>query len=684
VTEPSAARFLQDLAVILTTAAFATLVFQRLRLPVIAGYLVAGILVGPEVAPALVTDAESIRTLAELGVVLLMTSVGLEFRVSKLLRLGPRVGLTALIEVGVMFSAGLVVARLLGWGPLDSLLVAGIVAISSTMVIAKVFDERHEDWRLRDLVFGVLVMEDLVAIALVAICTTVAFGAALTAGSVAVVLGRVAIVLIGLLVIGLLVVPPVVRFVVRRHGSETTLVTVLGLSFLAAYLTQAAGFSVALGAFVAGVLMSESGVSHQVSEVIRPVRDLFAAVFFVAVGMLLDLQGTLAVWPLVLLFTALVVGGKIAGVTAGAFLNGFGIRTSLRAGMSMAQIGEFSFIIAGLGVTSERSVAPLYPIAVATALLTAFLAPGLAARSEAAALWLDRRLPHPLQTFATLYGSWVESVFRARSVAPPGPTRRLVRLLALDTLVIAAILVGTSLVYRRSLGWLARLGLPESLDRGVVLGAGALLALPFAFGLMLAIRRLARTLGEAVVSPVAPGKVDQGRAPRRVLIVTLEIALVVATGLPLVVATLPFLPPYGAPGVIAVLLLLLSVAFWRTARDLDSHARAGAELVAHVLARQGARADAESFGVVRRMLPGLGNVVPIRVGPESAVVGKSLGELNLRGRTGATVVALSRGEGRTVFPEAGERLAAGDLIAVTGSEEAISRAEALVRATDTS
>jgi CPA2 family monovalent cation:H+ antiporter-2 len=512
----------------------------------------------------------------------------------------------------------------------------------------------------------------------------VAFGGALTAGSVAALLGRGTVVLVGLLVIGLLLVPPAVRVVVRRYRAETTLLTALGLSFLAAFVTQAAGLSVALGAFVAGVLMSESGVSHQVSEVIRPVRDLFAAVFFVAVGMLLDVRGAAAAWPLVLLFTAMVVGGKVVGVTVGAFLNGFGTRTAVQAGMSMAQIGEFSFIIAGLGVTSARSVAPLYAIAVATALLTAFLTPTLAARSQAVALWIDRRLPHPLQTFATLYGSWVESVFGRGRAAPAGSTRRLVRFLVLDTLVIATILVGTSLAYRRSPAWLARFELPWSLDRGVVLGAGALLALPFAFGLMLAIRRLARVIGESVVAPVAPGKVDQGRAPRRVLIVTLEIALVVATGLPLVAVTLPFLPPYGAPGVVAVLLLLLGIAFWRTARDLDSHARAGAELVAHVLARQGARADAESFAVVRRMLPGLGTVVPIRVEPGSAVVGRSLGELNLRGRTGATVVALNRGEGRTVFPDAGERLAAGDLIAVTGSEDAISQAEALVRARDTS
>lgn len=683
-TEHSAAHFLQDLAVILGTAAFATIIFRRLGLPVIAGYLVAGILVGSDAGARLIADPGSIRTLAELGVVLLMTSVGLEFRVSKLARLGVRVGLTAAVEIAGMFAIGLGVARLLGWSALDSVLAAGIVSISSTMVIAKVFEDQAAHWRVRELVFGVLVMEDVVAIALVAVSTTMAFGAELTAESVAGVLGRLGLVLVVMVAVGLLAIPPAIRMVVRRHRSETVLLTSLGFAFLAAFLTQAAGLSVALGAFVAGMLMAEGGVGHHVSEVIRPVRDLFAAVFFVAVGMLLDVRGALAAWPLVLLFTALVVGGKVTGVSLGAFLAGCGLRTSVRAGMSMAQIGEFSFIIAGLGATSASSSAPLYPIAVATALLTAFLTPALVSRSEAAALRLDRSLPHALQTFVTLYGSWTETLARSRTEARPPRTRRLVRFLVLDAVVVAALLVATSLLYPRAPEWLGGFGLPVPLQRLVLLGAGALVALPFGFGLALAIRRLARQLAESVVPPVAPGKVDQGRAPRRALVITLEIALTVAVGLPLVAVTLPFLPPFGAPGVVAALLLMLGIAFWRTARDLDSHTRAGAELVAHVLARQGEQADAESFGVVRSMLPGLGTVVPLRVHPASEAVGRTLGELNIRGLTGATVVALARGAERRAFPEAGERLEAGDLIAVTGSSDAISRTAALVRARDTS
>ncbi|MEZ4588052.1 MAG: cation:proton antiporter [Gemmatimonadales bacterium] len=669
---------LQALAVILPVAALVTVVFRRVGLPVVAGYLVAGIVVGSNLGERLISEPESVRTLAEMGVVLLMTTIGLEFRISKLLRLGPRVGLTAMVEVGAMLALGLMAGRMLGWSPLDALLAAGIVAISSTMVIAKIFEERAPDWRVRDLVFGVLVMEDLVAIALIAVCTTVAFGGDLSAGAVLSVLGRLGVVLAVLLAVGLLLVPPLMRSIVRRQRKETVLLTATGLAFLAAVVTQVAGFSVALGAFVAGMLMAESGVGHQVEEMIRPVKDLFAAVFFVAVGMLLDVAGAIEAWPVVLLFTGIVVIGKMVGVSAGAFLNGFGVRTAIRGGMSMAQIGEFSFIIAGLGVTSATSSAPLYPVAVATALLTAFLTPWLAGRSEQVACWIDAKLPKPLQTVATLYGSWVETLFERRSPTPSSVGRRVFRLLVLDALVLAAVVVGTSLGYRYAPVWLARFGVAAGWERWAVLALGVLAALPFGFGLALAIRRLARILAERAVPAVAPGKVDQGRAPRQVLLVTLEIALTVATALPLIAIASPFLPPYGLPAVVVAVLAMLGVSFWRTARDLDSHVRAGAELVAHVLARQGARADAESFSVVRDMLPGMGTVVPLRVRAESPAVGRTLGELNVRGLTGATIVALTRGDDRKTFPDARERIGEGDLIAVTGTHEAIRRAAVLM------
>jgi CPA2 family monovalent cation:H+ antiporter-2 len=257
-------------------------------------------------------------------------------------------------------------------------------------------------------------------------------------------------------------------------------------------------------------------------------------------------------------------------------------------------------------------------------------------------------------------------------------------LLALDAAFLAGAIIATSVVYRRLPAWL---GLEESAARLaglrlLLLAGGAAIALPFGIGLLRTIRRLALGMAESAIPK--PGKgVDQGLAPRRTLIATLEIGLVVAVGVPLTLVTLPFVPPFGVAGVILAYLLILGIAFWRNASDLDRHARAGSELIVHVLAKQ-AHPDAGSFEVVRGLLPGLGMIVPLEVRPGSEADGLTLGDLNLRGRTGASVVGVSRDGQRTAEATAATRLQAGDMLAITGSENAIDLAAALMRARGTS
>jgi CPA2 family monovalent cation:H+ antiporter-2 len=676
--------FLRDLALILGTAALATVLFQRLRLPVIVGYLVAGMLVGPLAPRPLIHDPATIRTLAELGVVLLLFSIGLEFRFRRLFILGPRVALATLVEVGLMLLLGYGAARGLGWGGLESALAAGIVAISSTMVVSRTLADAHADRRLRDIVFGVLVMEDLVAILLIAVLTTLAGGAAFSGPMLASTLARLGLFLVALIAGGMLVVPRAIKAALALRRPETTLVAALGICFALAVLSVAMGYSVALGGFIAGALVAESGKHRIIAETIQPVRDLFAAIFFVAVGMLFEPAALAGVWPAALLLLLVVLGGKLLGVTSGVFLAGYGTRDAIRSGMSLAQIGEFSFVIAGLGAASGTESSALYAIAVAIATVTAFTTPFFALRADAVASWVDRRLPHPVQTVATLYASWVEVLTAPGSAGGPAtPRTRLVRLLVLDTACVTAALIGTSVVWRRLPEWLGPDPARLSLVRLAALGAGGLLALPFGYGLVLTMRRLALLLAESAVPLPARG-VDQGFAPRRSLVATLQIGMVIAVGVPITLLTLPFVPPFGTLGVIAVYLAVLGVAFWRTATELDEHSRAGAELVVHVLAKQGHRGDTGMFEVVRGLLPGMGTIVPLEVEPGSAAAGKTLGELNLRGRTGATVVALSRDGQSIPIPSAATRVLAGDMLALTGSGDAIGLAAALLRARDTS
>ncbi|NOT09516.1 MAG: potassium transporter [Gemmatimonadales bacterium] len=676
--------FLRDLALILGTAALATVVFQRLRLPVIVGYLVAGMMVGPFTPWPVVNDPETIRTLAELGVVLLMFSIGLEFRVRKLIALGPRVALAATVEVGLMLLLGYGAARLLGMATLPSLLTAGMVAISSTMVVSRNLEDHAADRSLKDIVFGVLIMEDLAAILLIAVLTTVAAGGGFSAPMVADTLVRLGLFLVVLLAGGMLVVPRTVLLALSFKRPETTLVAALAICFGLAMLSLSAGYSVALGGFIAGTLVAESGKRRIIEETIRPVRDLFAAIFFVAIGMLFVPSVVVNHWETALVLALVVLTGKFVGVTTGVFLAGYGTRDAVRAGMNLGQIGEFSFVIVGLGVAHGSATGDLASIAVAVATVTAFTTPLFAARADRIAAWVDRRLPHPVQTVATLYASWVDLLSVPKKLSAQAAARkRLVRLMILDAAFVAALIIGTSIAYRRLPAWLGREAAEVAAWRLVLLGAGAVLATPFALGLVQTMRGLAVALAESVL-PRPPKGVDQGLAPRRTLTVTLQIVFVVAVGVPLTLITLPFVPPFGVLGVIAAYLLILGFGFWRTATDLDKHTRAGAELVVHVLAKQGHSGDTETFEVVRGMLPGLGTIVPLEVMEGSEAAGATLGELNLRGRTGATVVAISRNGERVPLPDASTRTEVGDLVALTGSAQAIGLAAALLRAKGTS
>jgi CPA2 family monovalent cation:H+ antiporter-2 len=431
---------------------------------------------------------------------------------------------------------------------------------------------------------------------------------------------------------------------------------------------------VALGAFLAGFLVNESGLGREIREMIKPLRDMFGALFFVAIGMLLMPLDALANWPAVILFTAVVIIGNLLGVTGGAFLAGYGTSTAVRAGIYMGHVGEFGFIIATLAAAAGAEA--LFPVLVSVSMITATTSTLLARRSEAITNWVDRRLPKPMQTYASLYSSWIDAIVH-RSPAPRtrSPVRRMVGLLVLDGVVLVVIIVATALLRERASAALqTRVTLNPGVARLLILAAGSALAVPMLAGVFTTGRRLAAALAERAMPMVAPGKVDQARAPRRVLQASLLLGIVLATLVPVLLVTLPFVPTYGGPSVLAAFLLVLLFSLWRAARDLAGHARAGAELVAHVLARQGMAQETGMYERVEALLPGLGSVKPVQIDPGSVAAGRTLGELNLRGRTGATVVGISRQGLEIPHPVATERLEPGDLVALTGSRDAVQAA----------
>ncbi len=674
-----AAEFLKALTIVLGAAALVTLVFQRLRQPVVLGYVLAGLLIGPHIPVPLVADREIVQTLSDFGVILLMFSLGLEFRLTTLARVGPTAGVTAVVETSLMAWLGFTAGRILGWTTVESLFTAGVVAISSTTIIAKAFDEQGVRGARREFVVGILVVEDLIAVLFIAALTAVASGAGLSAGALAVTTGRLVWFLVALVVVGLLTVPRAMRAVVRVGRPETTLISAVAVCFAISLVAQAVGYSVALGAFIAGSLVAESGEVPTIARLIAPVRDMFAAVFFVSVGMLIDPALVAHHWGAVVALGALVIVGKTLTVGIGAFLTGKGVPAAVQSGMSLAQIGEFSFIIAGLGLALGATRDVLYPVAVSVSALTTLTTPWLIRASGAAANYVDRRLPRALQTVAALYGSWIEGLGAAPQERTRGAAvRRLVRLLAGDALILAAIAIGAAVSFDRIVALLrAQLGIGAAALRWVVVVAAVALAAPFAAGVVRVARRLGAELAGAVLLDVPAGRVDPAAAPRRVLIGAIQLTIVLLVGAPLVAVTQPFLPgPQGA-GALVMLLVALAVAFWRSATNLQGHVRAGAQVIAAVLKSQ-ASGDRAGEGLpleqVEALLPGMGGPVALALAPASPAVGRSLAQLNVRGLTGATVLEIHRSDEDVLVPGASHVLRAGDVLALAGSREAIEAA----------
>ena len=688
------AQYVQDLSIILGTAAATGLISQALRQPPVLGYLIAGMLIGPHV-PGIVLGGEDTHDLtlglSEFGVILLMFSVGLEFSLRKIARIGPGAGLTAMFEIGLLLTLGFLVCGFLGWGPIESLFIAACICSSSTMIAAKAFEEQKLRGGFVEVVFGVLVFEDIIAILLLAVLTAVSSGSGLTTGEFALEIGKLIGFLIALLAVGLLVVPRFIRRVVSLGSAETTLIAGIAVCFTMATLAAEAGYSVALGAFLAGMLVSESGEGAKVEHLVMPLRDIFAAIFFIAVGLSINPVDVLTNWVPVLVLTGLVLVGKTVGVSLGAFLTGNGVRDSIRSGMSLSQIGEFSFIIAGLGIARGATGDFIYPVSVAISLLTSLTTPWMVRSSARAAEAVDQRMPSRLQTFVTFYEAWIGQLKTARSaVSTWHRIRRTIILLAVDAGLLIASLAGARLVRRRVLEALHdRFTLPTWL----ITPAWSLLVLTVAAIFFIGVIRQSSNLATILASIVLPerpvgddDKPDLGSTPRRMLVVALQLALGLAVGLPLLAVTQPFVPSGSSLVVFAVVIVALGINAWRSIKNLQGHVRAGTELVVEMLGRQSRQTapghdhvDEPALPTVEEILPGLPGMTPVRIDETSPAAGRSIAQLNLRLRTNVVVLAIHRADSTEVQPIARHRLAVGDVITLAGAREAVDRAAEILK-----
>ena len=401
-----------DLGLILAAAGITTLLFKKIKQPLVLGYILAGLFVGPyiKIIPT-VSDSKSITIWGEIGVIFLLFSLGLEFSFKKLVKVGGTASITAIVKVIFIIIAGFLIGKAMGWNNMDSIFLGGIISISSTMIAIKAFEElniKHK--KFAGLVFGVLIVEDLVAILLLVLFSTMAVSQQSAGPELIKSIVKLGFFLILWFLGGIFLVPTFLKKTKKLMNDETMLVVSLALCLVMVILADKAGFSPALGAFIMGSILAETTQAERIEHLTKSVKDLFAAIFFVSVGMLINPSVLVTYAMPIFLITMVIILGKIIFTIFGALLAGQPLKTAVQAGMSLAQIGEFSFIIATLGVSLKVTSDFIYPIAVAAAAITTFTSPYLIKLSEPFYNFLNRKLPNKWIVGIERYSSSTEGI----------------------------------------------------------------------------------------------------------------------------------------------------------------------------------------------------------------------------------------------------------------------------------
>jgi len=494
---------LADLAVIMMVAGAVTLVFQRLRQPVIFGYILAGLIVGPFTPPfSLVSRVEVIHSLADLGIILLLFSLGLEFSFMRLRQIGQGVLLAAVLEVLFVFVSVYEVARVAGLDLTNALFLAAALSISSTAVILKVITDQNKTHEaFARVVFGLLIIEDLIATALLALLSGLGATGRVDLAAVGGVLLNIVLFGAASLVMGAAIVPRLVNYAANFKSREILLMVVLGLCFGMALLSQKLGLSVAVGAFIMGSLMSGSGHTRAIEDMLRPVTSMFAGLFFVSVGMLINPALVVQYWPLALLFTVVFVASKLVAGSIAVFLGGFGMRTAFQTAMGMATVGEFSFVMAAVGGQVPAVGPHLYPVVAAVSVLTTLLLPHLVRASASLSESLEKATPGPLRTFVLSADAVLERVRRASRGPDPlaVATRRSLGGIGINLLLLGLVGVLARVLLEMRVPLADFLGLEYQAVLPVIIAAAAVLALQPGFAILRHVRSFLRAAVELLM-----------------------------------------------------------------------------------------------------------------------------------------------------------------------------------------
>ena len=394
-----------DLAMILLVAGITTILFKKLNQPLVLGYIVAGFITGPHFSffPT-VTDFSNIHTWSEIGIIFLMFSLGLEFSFNKLKQVGSTAFIATIVEIAGLLSLGYGTGMLMGWSHMNSLFLGGMLSMSSTTIIIKAFEDlKMKGKRFTEMVFGILIVEDIAGIIMMVLLSTMAASAGISGTELLTSVMRLLFFLVLWFVLGIYLVPTFYKRSLTLMNNETMLVTSIGLCLGMVVLATHLGFSAALGAFIMGSLIAEAPNSEKIEHLFTPVKDIFGAVFFVSVGMLVDPALLLEYWLPIIILIFVTIIGKLVFSAGGVLLSGQSLQTSILCGFSLAQIGEFSFIIASLGMSLGVISDFIYPIIVAVSVMTTFTTPFCIMAAEPAYRVIRRLLPQNVNDWLERY-----------------------------------------------------------------------------------------------------------------------------------------------------------------------------------------------------------------------------------------------------------------------------------------
>lgn len=651
---------IHDLGMIMITAGITGLLFKFLKQPVVLGYILAGMISGPYFfGNAWVNDIESVDTWGQVGVIFLLFALGLEFSFKKLVQVGATAFVSAITIVVGMMLTGFLLGRMLGWNEINSLFLGGMLCMSSTTIVFKALDDlglRRQQFA--KICFGILVVEDLFAVVLMVLLASIAVKNSFEGVAMLEQIGKLGAYLLFWFVSGIALIPTFLKYCKKYLNDEMMTIVSMALCLGMVLLAVGAGFSAALGAFVMGSILAETLEAERIEHLVKPVKDVFGAIFFVSVGMMIDPELLLRYWMPITLVTLAVIMGQIVFASLGSLLAGQPLKVAMQSAFALTQIGEFAFIIAGFGESLHVTEKFLYPVVVAVSVITTFLTPYMIRLSLPAYGWMESHLSPAAKM-------WLERYAHGRNtITMQGTWHRLLRKVLVSLVIYLVVTVFLMVIYFRYVsGYIVdvfNLWLPEWVSRLFSLAIILLCITPFVY----------KMATKHVRCREAVELWNGGHFKRGSLVGLSILRILLCTGVVVFAITRMFALTYG---VVVGLSVFVVIGMLYSKRVQQSSSRLEAGFIRNLSAREAVqdRNRPVRRELERTLLSYDLHIADFELSPLSSYCGSRLMDLDLRRLVGVTVVRIVRGGLNVNIPGGKERIYPHDRLVVAGTDEQI-------------